>query len=86
MPLTIQDKTNLLSYDEAWLYCACLFEDGYSDWRMPSYVERIQYIHHDLYIWDNDDYAAYAAHTDYKRWGTYPVRSKDAKESKIQIS
>ena len=25
-----------LPYDEAWLYCACLYHDGYSDWRLPS--------------------------------------------------
>lgn len=24
------------TYDEAWLYCACSTEDGYSDWRMPT--------------------------------------------------
>jgi hypothetical protein len=24
-----------LPYDEAWLYCACLYHDGYSDWRLP---------------------------------------------------
>ena len=25
-----------LTLDEAWLYCACLFEDRYSDWRLPN--------------------------------------------------
>ena len=25
--------------DEAWLYCACLYESGYSDWRMPFSAE-----------------------------------------------
>jgi hypothetical protein len=28
-----------LPYDEAWLYCACLYHDGYSDWRLPSWDE-----------------------------------------------
>ena len=28
-----------LTLDEAWLYCACLFEDGYSDWRLPNVDE-----------------------------------------------
>ena len=28
-----------LPYDEAWLYCACLYHDGYSDWRWPSLAE-----------------------------------------------
>ena len=26
-------------YDEAWLYCACLVKDGYSDWRLPTIQE-----------------------------------------------
>ena len=29
----------LLGYDEAWLYAACCFDDGYSDWRIPTYDE-----------------------------------------------
>lgn len=28
-----------LPYDEAWLYCACLYHDGYSDWRLPLLAE-----------------------------------------------
>ena len=31
-----------LQYDEAWLYCACLYHDGYSDWRMIDYNEVAQ--------------------------------------------
>ena len=32
-----------LPFDVAWLYCVCLFEDGYSDWRMPAYNEYLDY-------------------------------------------
>ena len=28
-----------LPCDEAWLYCACLYHDGYSDWRLPAWGE-----------------------------------------------
>lgn len=26
-------------YDIAWLYCACSYEGGYSDWRIPTPTE-----------------------------------------------
>ena len=32
-------KSKLLPFDEAWLYCICLCENGYSDWHMPNYDE-----------------------------------------------
>ena len=28
-----------ISIDEAWLYCTCSFENGYSDWRLPTQNE-----------------------------------------------
>ena len=27
------------SHDEAWLYCACLYHNGYSDWRLSNRKE-----------------------------------------------
>ena len=35
-------SNNMLSLDEAWLYCACLYHGGYSDWRMIDYNEVAQ--------------------------------------------
>lgn len=37
MPIEIGPRPNdELSFDEAWLYCACLFHNGCSDWRFPT--------------------------------------------------
>ena len=33
------ESKNQLTLDEAWLYCACLYHNGYSDWRMPTYPQ-----------------------------------------------
>ena len=32
-------RLKAVSFDIAWLYCACLYDNGYSDWRMPNSVE-----------------------------------------------
>ena len=29
------------TFDEAWLYCACLYSNGFSDWRIPTTDEYI---------------------------------------------
>ena len=34
-----QPSQHKILFDEAWLYCACLFYNGYSDWRLPYYSE-----------------------------------------------
>lgn len=33
------ESTITLRYDEAWLYCACLFENNKSDWRLATINE-----------------------------------------------
>ena len=65
-----------LRYDEAWLYCACLYDDGYSDWRLPANAEVNLWDEHtiDKYVplWLSDD----KPYT-YRRNATYnsiPVR------------
>lgn len=30
-----------LTFEEAWLYCLTLEHNGHHDWRMPTYIERI---------------------------------------------
>lgn len=32
-----------MTCDEAWLYCLTLEHNGYKDWRMPTYRERIEF-------------------------------------------
>ena len=32
-----------IAFDEAWLYIACLYEQGYSDWRFPTSQNRRTY-------------------------------------------
>ena len=39
-----------LQYDEAWLYCACLYENGYNDWRMPDWQEYIDYVKYSPFV------------------------------------
>lgn len=56
-----------LTYDIGWLYCACLYENGYSDWRLPND--------------DDDDYGNEAVwwnnepHSPNEKWGVLPVRT-----------
>ena len=35
-------QTNLLKWDEAWLYCITLTHDNKYDWRMPTNQDAIQ--------------------------------------------
>lgn len=39
-----------LSRDNAWLYCACLYENGYNDWRMPDWQEYIDYVKYSPFV------------------------------------
>ena len=32
-------RLKAVPFDIAWLYCACLYDNGYSDWRMPTAIE-----------------------------------------------
>jgi hypothetical protein len=41
-------KSRVLSYDEALLYCKFLDFNGYTDWRMPTFEECIE---HAVYGW-----------------------------------
>ena len=40
MPIEIGPRSqDEIAFDEAWLYCACLFHNGCSDWRLPTESE-----------------------------------------------
>ena len=40
MNIDIGPTSNVVSsHDEAWLYCACLYHKGYSDWRLSNRKE-----------------------------------------------
>ena len=34
-----KDTDVVLTWDDAVLYCECLYINGYSDWRLPNYKE-----------------------------------------------
>jgi hypothetical protein len=52
MPIEIgpRSKDNI-SFDEAWLYCACLFHNDRSDWRLPTADEYMNHsgVHYDSF-------------------------------------
>lgn len=32
----LKSEIRFRNLDDAWLYCVCSFQDGYSDWKMPE--------------------------------------------------
>jgi len=56
MPIEIGPRSqHALSYDDAWLYCACLFHNGQSDWRFPSDDEYMKHSGIDYYSFSEGD-------------------------------
>lgn len=56
MTVEIAPETeNLMTYDDALLYCQFLEYDGYRDWRMPTEEEWINLDHIQLMSWWRDD-------------------------------
>lgn len=45
-----------LTLDEAWLYCVCLYHNGYSDWRLPTYPEYLSIGWLPENCWDQSDW------------------------------
>jgi len=50
------ESKNQLTLDEAWLYCVCLYHNGYSDWRMPTYPEYLSIGWLPDNCWDQTDW------------------------------
>ena len=52
-----------VTYDEAWLFCACHFLDNKSDWRLPTADEYNS--HNNIYGWIDrpDQYVGYPHNT-----------------------
>ena len=70
MQISIGPKTaDMITYDLAWLFCACLFHEGYSDWRIPTRGENIA---SRLGGWHQDDGEIHAGND--QRWEICPVR------------
>ena len=64
-----------LTLDEAWLYCACLFEDGYSDWRLPNVDEADDMLDA---VWEQlDDINGFYWTDQYIRYTYYAVPMRD---------
>lgn len=69
-----------LTFDKAWLYCACLYHKNYSDWRLPNFLEITNVTNSNLLgLWyDHDD-----IDTNTNTWDdtdlyyTLPVRTKN---------
>ena len=69
--IDIGPESKEITITEAWLYCACLYHDGYSDWRLPDWDE-IFYIQSRA-SWDSSD--TNRKWTDSDRFATLPVRN-----------
>lgn len=59
-----------MTHDEAKLYCAFCNHDGYTDWRLPTWVE---YQQHAIIGWVGDLHPPIPTFT----WWTTPVRNHD---------
>ena len=47
--------TEVMSFNQAWLYCLTLSHDGHKDWRMPDIVDSWAYPTFELHGWFLDD-------------------------------
>ena len=66
----VMQANHKLTIDEAWLYCACLYHNGYSDWRIPTMIEAQSNLGQ---IWDTFDLEYYSGNS--LRLSTVPVRN-----------
>lgn len=56
MPIEIGPRSkDRMLIDDAWLYCACLFYDGYYNWRLPTADEYMNHSEIDYVSWSTGD-------------------------------
>ena len=73
MNIQVKHDSPRLPYDAAWLYCACLYHDGYSNWRLPTHKEYMS--HPTIAGWHQDDEPNHLGKG--IRWEIFPVRDID---------
>ena len=67
-----------LTFDKAWLYCACLYHKNYSDWRLPNFLEITNVTNSNLLgLWYDHDDIDTNTWDDTDLYYTLPVRTKN---------